>query len=102
MNIQNTQGIKRIDMMPIAHCLCAIGKDWYTIKFEITIYPEEEYPDYMDVMKWLTENVEGRELNIEDAVDLIYGYLTNSLSCEVEVVADVSDASTHCPVRVVK
>ena len=101
MRIENAEGITKILMRPRAHCLCDIGNDWYTIQFTAIINPGNYYPDYMDVLTWINKNIEGKRLNIETAVSLLWNYLTE-YDCKPIVKAEVSDASTHFPVVVWK
>lgn len=101
--IKNTQGISKIIMKPFGECKCAIGQDWYHINFEITFIPNGYYPDYMDVSKFVTNSINGKELNIEDAVNVIGEYLyTKYNPAKLTVTADVKDVVTHCPVTVTK
>lgn len=103
MKIKNTQGIDVITMYPIAVCKCAIGQDWYTNKFTVTFVPGDCYPDYMDVDAWLTENVRGKEFNIEDALDALGQYLLKEYNPDhLAVETEVKDVLTHFPVRVSK
>lgn len=102
MNLINEQKISKIVMYPTAQCLCVLGKDWYTLNYTITIYPEKLYPDYTDVVRWIADNINGKALNIEDAINEVWKYLAESLECRVEVQADVEYSLTHCPVTVIK
>lgn len=100
--LENKEQITKIEMFPIAHCLCAIGKDWYTINFTVTFEPAKSYPDYMIVKDFITKDIEGKELNIEQAVNILYEYLAKYEPKTLTVSADVKDASSHFPVRVTK
>lgn len=100
--IENKEKINKITMKPFATCLCHIGQDWYLNKFEIEFYPNNYYPDYMEVDKWINENIEGKELNIEQAVDLIYWHLMKYEPYDVFVKSIVEDCKTHFNVIVEK
>ena len=101
--IQNTQKITEIIMKPFAECLCAIGKDWYHIQFEINFKPDKTYPDYMTVGKFISENISGKELNIEDAVDMIGSMLKEKYQPHsLTVTGKVDKVITHFPVEVIK
>lgn len=100
--LENKEQITKIEMFPIAHCLCVIGKDWYTINFTVTFEPLESYPDYMFVKDYITKEIEGKELNIEQAVNILYEYLKRYNPLKLTVSADVKDASSHFPVKVTK
>lgn len=103
MKIENSQNIGEIVMYPIAVCKCAIGQDWYTNRFTVTFVPGNCYPDYMDVDAWLTENVRGKEFNIEDALEVFGQYLLKEYDpVHLSVETEVKDVLTHFPVRVKK
>lgn len=97
----NNENVVEIKMFPTAHCFCHLGQDWYSLPIEITFIPNKYYPDYMDVQKWVEENVNGKELNIEQALANIAAYLKSEYSpYDVTVIGDATDAITHFPVRV--
>lgn len=73
--IKNEQNIEKITMCPTAITLCDIGGDWYKNELEIEMMPDEYYPDYMVVQKWIMDNIDGKRLNIEDVVYQIYDYI---------------------------
>lgn len=100
--IENKQGITEIIMTPSVICKCAIGQDWYTNNFTITFVPKNHYPDYMEVDEWLNENLRGRELNIEDAVEQMGKYLLRYEPLSLTVETEVKDVLTHFPVKVKK
>ena len=100
--IENKEKINKIIMKPYATCLCHIGQDWYLNKFEIEFIPENYYPDYMEVEKWINENIEGKELNIEQAVDMIYSHLMRYEPFDITVRSVVKDCKTHFNVIVEK
>lgn len=100
--IFNAEKITEITMHPTAHCKCQIGKDWYTNRFTVVFCAGDYYPDYMIVSDWISKNIEGKELNIEHAVNLLYIFLMGYHPASLSVTSDVSDASTHFPVSVTK
>jgi len=73
--IKNIQSIKKIVMKPTAITKCQIGQDWYKHEFVIEFVPDNFYPDYMEEESWIMNNIDGKELNIEDAVDVLYKHL---------------------------
>lgn len=75
MALKNTQKISNIIMKPSAITKCEIGQDWYKHDFEIDFTPADLYPDYMEEEAWIMENIDGKELNIEDAVNILYEHL---------------------------
>ena len=91
-----------IIMKPFANCLCKLGQDWYHIDFEATFIPGDYYPDYMDIQRDITEKINGKELNIEEAVDILYGILEAYKPQNMSVRAVVNKSTTHFPVEVIK
>ena len=100
--IKNLQNISRVIMRPFAECKCAIGRDWYHIDFEIVFIPRNYYPDYMDTTDFISKNINGRELNIEEAVDVIFEHLRTYEPMGLSVTANVESVTTHFPVSVTK
>ena len=101
--IDNRENISCIIMKPFAECKCGIGKDWYHIEFEILFAPRKTYPDYMNVSKFISENISGKELNIEQAVEGVGEMLWNKYEpAELCVKGIVKDVITHFPVEVIK
>ena len=102
MKLKNTQGITRIVMKPKAICFCPLGNDWYTNEFEVEFFPEEFFPDYCDVEKFLDETIRGKSLIIEDAVKLLYSYFEEYSPASLKVTSNVFDVTSHSPVSVTK
>lgn len=101
--LSNDQGIQKIIMKPIAYTKCVIGKDWYKNELEIVFIPDDCYPDYMEVEAWIEENVDGKELNIEDVVNTIHSFLVETYKpIEVEVTDHIKGCRTHFDVIVTK
>ena len=101
--IKNTQKITSIVMKPFAECRCVLGKDWYHIDYEAEMTPADCYPDYMDVSRFISEEINGKDLNIEDAVEKFGNFLWENYSpASLTVKANVSNVTTHCPVIVIK
>lgn len=103
MKIRNNEGISKIVMKPFAECLCAIGRDWYHIEFEVTFMPSKYYPDYMDISKFISDNISGKEMNIETAVDVLGTMINKDYQPHMLTVKGiVNKVVTHFPVEVVK
>ena len=100
--IENTQAIRVIVMKPTAITKCKIGQDWYKNELEIKMMPDRYYPDYMEVEKWIMENIDGKELNIEDVVDMIYTYIKSYGPLAVNVIDRVTGNKVHFDVVVEK
>ena len=101
--IKNTQKVTRIIMKPVAITKCIIGSDWYRNDLEIEFYPAETYPDYMEIDDFIFNEVDGKEYNIEDVVDVIHGMLIDTYCPRKVVVRDrVTNSKTHFDVIVEK
>lgn len=99
----NSQKIKKIIMKPVAFTKCAIGQDWYKNILSITIEPGAYYPDYMEVNDWIMQNIDGKELNIEEVVDLIYNFIVTEYEPEtIKVTNSIEGCKTHFDVIVEK
>ena len=100
--LENAQGIREIVMYPTALCYCPLGKDWYHNQFKVTMRPDRFFPDYCDVQAWIEDNIDGHPHIIEDAVDQLYDYLSETYEpMSLEVKSHVDDAG-HFPVTVTK
>lgn len=96
VKISNKEGVKKIVMRPFAYTKCQIGQDWFRNDFEAVFIPSDCYPDYMQVEKYVQENIEGKELNIEQAARLLYNFLHNEYNpCQLIVYNHVKDCKTH-------
>lgn len=101
--IENTQGITKIIMKPVAYTKCAIGQDWYKNELEIIFIPRNYYPDYIEVNEWIMTNIDGKEFNIEDVVDSIYKYLTEEYQPDTLTIKNnIVGCKTHFDVIVEK
>lgn len=101
--IKNEQKIKQIIMKPKAICYCPLGDDWYTNDFRINFFPDEIFPDYCDIEKYLDENIRGKKLIIEDAVNMLYQYLQVTYQPKkLQITSEICDAKSHSPVTVIK
>jgi hypothetical protein len=102
MKLENKEKVRLITMYPVAHTLCAIGQDFYKYEFKIDFVVGRYYPDYMDVEKWVMNNLDGKELNIEQGMRLFYDWLVESYEpLDLTMLATVKDAKTHFAVEVV-
>ncbi len=101
--LENKEKIDRIEMRPTACVKCAIGQDWYQCHFNVTFVPNEYYPDYMDVEQYIMEEIDGHELNIEEAVNKLFAFLKNIYEPKhLSVECDVRGCKVHFDVLVVK
>lgn len=103
MKQENKQRISKIIIKPEAICFCPLGNDWYTNEFEIEFIPNEFFPDYCDIEKFLNVQIRGKSLIIEDAVSMFYNYLEAEYKpLALKVAAYVNDVTSHSPVVVIK
>lgn len=101
--IENKQDINLIIMKPDAYCRCEIGGDFYRNSLEISFLPDNYYPDYTEVQEWIMQNVDGKTLNIEDVVELIYNFLMETYQpIDLEIKNEVKGCRTHFDVTVIK
>lgn len=101
MRIENTELVKAIVMKPSVQCKCEIGQDWYTMDITIEFYPLQYYPEYIEVQEWISKNIDGEELNIEQALKLIFDYMKDVYEpAELQIVGNVNNVTTHFPVSV--
>lgn len=98
--IDNNENVKRIVMHPSACVKCQIGQDWYKCEFDVYFTPEKYYPDYMEVEKYVMENIDGKELNIEQAGKMLKDYLKQYEPEDLEVIVNVAGNKVHFDVEV--
>lgn len=57
----------------------------------------------MDITKYISKEISGKELNIESAIDLLGSMLQSTYSPkELKITGIVNDVITHFPVEVIK
>lgn len=98
--LTNKEHVKEIIMKPTACVFCRIGKDWYSCRFVALFYPALYYPDYMEVQQFITEHIDGHELNIEEAGRVLYDHLKEYEPDDLIVTVEVEDCKTHFDVEV--
>lgn len=102
MKIENKQNISNITIKTKTHNLCPIGDDWYTCNINIDITPGKLIPDYIEVDKFIFDNIEKKEYIIENVVAEIFKYIAENYKPKhIKVTASVEDA-IHSPVIVEK
>jgi dihydroorotate dehydrogenase len=100
--IKNTQGIKSIKIKSKANCFCPIGKVWYTIKLIIYIKPGNYYPDYCDIRTFINNEINNKNLIIEDVINNIYQFMRKYKPLKIKVTGKVDKIESHPPVEVSK
>lgn len=99
--IENKENVSCITMMPTAYTKCKIGQDWYKCQFECVFAPADCYPDYMEVNEYIMVNIDGQELNIEEATRLLYDHLMQYAPESLKVINHIRGCKTHFDVDVV-
>lgn len=100
--LENKERISEIIMEPTACTKCRIGQDWFQHEFTVFFTPGKYYPDYMQVEAWIMKYIDGQELNIEEAVDLLYEFLLNYEPASLSITDDISGSKVHFDVTVRK
>ena len=99
--IKNIENVSLIIMRPSAYTKCQIGQDWFYNDFEVSFMPGEYYPDYIEVNDFVQENIEGKELNIEQASRILYDFLPEYQPFELSVTDHIRNCKTHFDVDVI-
>lgn len=100
MKQENKEKVISINYRPVARCYCPLGEDEYTNYFDISIYPKDHYPDYLDIDSFIQKNIEGKTFTIEQACYCLREYLVDELpGAVIQVTSNVSDAG-HSEVSV--
>lgn len=98
--LKNKEKVMSIVMKPTAHVKCRIGGDWYECRFLITFEPNKYYPDYTKVQEFIMQNIDGKELNIEEAAKILYDYLMKYEPKALSVTNRIEDCKTHFDIDV--
>ena len=101
--LENNEKITKITMKPSVITKCRIGQDWFKNNLEVEFYPGKTYPDYMKVEAWIMNNLDGVEMNIEEVVDMVYDYFTQTYHpADLKVKDIVTGNKVHFDVVVEK
>ena len=96
----NTMSIDDIAMEKSVKCFCPIGKSWCTYEIDISMEPLSVIPDYLEVEKYLDEQIGGAALTMEDAASNVRDHIAGKYFPKfVRVSLHCSDAK-HMPVTV--
>lgn len=98
--IENKENVTNIVMYPVAFTKCKIGQDWYKCGFEVHFVPGECYPDYMEVSSFVCSEIDGHELNIEEAAKILYDFLKKYSPLQLKVTNHITGCKTHFNVDV--
>ena len=100
--LENKEHVTKIVMWPTAYTKCKIGQDWYKCEFEIHFIPSTCYPDYMEVHRFVMEQIDGKELNIEEAAAILRDMLEKNYHPQkLKVINHIAGCKTHFNVDVV-
>ncbi len=97
--IKNNENIRKVEMFPAIKLFCPLGEDWYTNKLHIVLGIYDDYADYMDVQKFIKEEVEGKAYTIEGTCKKLYDYFKEQGFEDIYIEAEASDGA-HFPVKV--
>lgn len=82
--------------------ICSIGNEEYTNNFRIFMNPSTDLPDYCEIDKFISNNIDGKIMIIEEAIHALISFIiTTYHPYFVEIASHVTDAS-HSEVTVVK
>lgn len=98
--LSNIEKVHEIIMKPTACVKCQIGQDWYQCHFEAIFIPGEYYPDYMEVQDYIMREIDGKELNIEQAAIMLKEYLLKYEPQEVKIINHITGCKSHFDVDV--
>ena len=99
--IENKENVTKIVMKPTSFVKCRIGQDWYKCEFVVIFIPGKCYPDYMQVNEFVMQEIDGRELNIEEAARVLYDHLKKYDPEYLQVRNHITGCKTHFDVDVV-
>lgn len=97
----NTMGIDEIEFKMKTRNFCPLGQDYYTNQLAVSILVGEIVPDYCVVQKDINEQVNQKELSIEDAVAKV-GEIISEYEPLAAVIESYADDAVHFPVKVKK
>lgn len=102
MIIENTQGITKIIYKTRTRNYCPIGKDWYTSNIQAEIKPNKTIPDYIDLDKFVAEQINQKEMIIEDVINALYSHISIEYAPKSLTVENKVNDAAHSEVIVSK
>lgn len=97
----NTMGITKIEFQCRTRNYCPLGEDMYTNQFTVVFIPSGQIPDYVDIQNDINNNVDGKDMTVEDAVEAVYN-IVDRFKPEKLCVESYADDAVHFPVTVTK
>lgn len=98
---ENKQSISNIVIKHSVSCWCPLGKADYTNQFTAYIELNKNSVDFLAIEKFINE-MKGKELIIEDAVNNLYEYLYDLYKPKNLIVSSKVDDAAHFPVIITK
>lgn len=98
--VKNKYGIRNISIDAQAKCYCPLGRDWCTNHFTIDIEVAEDIPDYVKLDEWISENINGHSMIIEEATAAVYQHVMDEYSPYSCTVRSYVDDAAHSSVAV--
>lgn len=102
MNIENIQGITRIEYAIKSHNFCPIGQDWYTSNLKAVIEPDKQIPDYIELDNFVRNHIDKKEMIIEDAVATLFNHIQMQYKPKYLIVTNAVNDAKHSAVTVTK
>lgn len=75
MRLNNDNNITKITIKLSSKNRCPLGLDWYTNSITVLIVPDKYILDYRDIQTFNQENVNEKELTIEQAIDTLFQHI---------------------------
>lgn len=100
MKIPNTPKATFVRYSPEASPICPIGNDTLEGYFIIAYYPDGYLLEYMEFEEWLSKEVTGKRLTVEEATRLTFDRVSGLLGDIPLSVSYSAWSSVHAPVDV--
>ena len=97
---ENEQKISKIVMKGRSHNFCPLGNAHYTNHFTIEMEPNKCIPDYLEVERFIKENINDKKLIIEDSVAILADYIYDKFAPKFVIVSSHVTDAAHPEVEV--
>lgn len=102
MRFKNENNISKITMKLTSKNYCPLGRDWYTNQFTVEFIPGEYLCDYLDVIEYIKNSINEKNLIIEDSVSILFDYMRDEYKPSYLKVSSLVTDATHPEVLVEK